>query len=908
MERVSASKVARWPRTMTRWALVYLCCFVLVGMISFGVCYAYFSAKTEAIGTIATGILKVEYNDADSNTTSNLSTQVTRTDSYGDVEIVEDSIIMPGDNINILGSVTNTGTIDGYVILQAEFILMSEADTTVEEKVQDVKFYNLDGTELVYDTTSKIYTTSATLLAQDASVDLVNDSEESKIVYTVYTGLTNKYAERTFKLKLTIHAYQGENLIHDTEKYSSLGIQATNEMLTNISRLVTNFKVVGNSVSTTADLPTEYQQVEYIESTGTQYIDTGVIPSNTVGFKIKMELPEVASDTFRFGCRQDAGNTRFVLGTSNGVVYFGFNTTISGTWTIKANTSFEGSLNYLNSRVANVNNANDQQLSDISTNFTYPLIMFGRNSAGTISSSAQKIYSCKITDGSEIVRDFIPCYRIADNVIGMYDKVNDVFYTNGGTGEFLKGNDINGSVNAPVKFNWVGEKTKNLLKFTDNVYGTLVVSDGSVWSDYKCATTTDYFPLKAGTYMISYNFGINLRHIVIFNGNKELLNNFWSNRANPYKFTLDSDCLVRIDFERANNANIENLDTFYEEFEVLLTDDLSSRIYEPSNKYKVTINGRAEGKNLMPTSVLDKNAYVYNYGLSHPTVYTFPALQAGKTYTLSLDYTKGQETYFYLYKRTEGKSSWVKNTLGTEFQFWPITNNSSTRKYSITFTAEENTTYFFYGNSTSYLESALNSISNVQLEEGDTATEYVPHNSANHTFFLDEPLRKVGDVADEIVWENGQFVVKRRTGEIVFTGDESWGLYNGGTYNGVSEGKSFYILNSEWKREYQTSICSHYKNINSSWAGAYNDRLGIYSDHSGNAYKYFRAPDSSITTLDGFKAWLKEQYNAGTAVTLVYQLAEEKEEILNIDQMFTLAGETNYTFDTTVPPSDYYIS
>lgn len=35
-------------------------------------------------------------------------------------------------------------------------------------------------------------------------------------------------------------------------------------------------------------LPSEYQQVEYIESTGTQYIDTGVNGGNTMAFNIKM--------------------------------------------------------------------------------------------------------------------------------------------------------------------------------------------------------------------------------------------------------------------------------------------------------------------------------------------------------------------------------------------------------------------------------------------------------------------------------------------------------------------------------------------------------------------------------------------------------------------------------------------
>jgi len=36
----------------------------------------------------------------------------------------------------------------------------------------------------------------------------------------------------------------------------------------------------------------------------------------------------------------------------------------------------------------------------------------------------------------------IPCYRIADKVAGMYDLVNDVFYTNSGTGTFVVGGDV----------------------------------------------------------------------------------------------------------------------------------------------------------------------------------------------------------------------------------------------------------------------------------------------------------------------------------------------------------------------------------------------------------------------------------------------------------------------------------
>ncbi len=45
-------------------------------------------------------------------------------------------------------------------------------------------------------------------------------------------------------------------------------------------------------------------------------------------------------------------------------------------------------------------------------------------------------------DNGTLVRDFIPCYRKQDGVIGMYDLANDVFYTNAGTGTFLKGANV----------------------------------------------------------------------------------------------------------------------------------------------------------------------------------------------------------------------------------------------------------------------------------------------------------------------------------------------------------------------------------------------------------------------------------------------------------------------------------
>ena len=74
----------------------------------------------------------------------------------------------------------------------------------------------------------------------------------------------------------------------------------------------------------------------------------------------------------------------------------------------------------------------------------HEMILFGLRTGELIDSRrfSGKLWSFKIWDNNVLVRDYVPCYRKEDNVVGMYDIVNDVFYTNLGTGEFLKGSDV----------------------------------------------------------------------------------------------------------------------------------------------------------------------------------------------------------------------------------------------------------------------------------------------------------------------------------------------------------------------------------------------------------------------------------------------------------------------------------
>ena len=57
------------------------------------------------------------------------------------------------------------------------------------------------------------------------------------------------------------------------------------------------------------------------------------------------------------------------------------------------------------------------------------LYICGGNSTGNLKSVQQYIYRTKLyEDGTTLSYDFIPCKRLSDNVVGMYDKVHDRFY------------------------------------------------------------------------------------------------------------------------------------------------------------------------------------------------------------------------------------------------------------------------------------------------------------------------------------------------------------------------------------------------------------------------------------------------------------------------------------------------
>ena len=176
-------------------------------------------------------------------------------------------------------------------------------------------------------------------------------------------------------------------------------------------------------------------EIEYLEGTGTQYIETGIIPNADTGIYINAYSSNNI-DSYVVGLRNTTGDTRWCIGHSNGY-YYGYN-------------------NYNNSRIgANptelwLNYNNDGLFRSISNSYSLPTLSFTPaynirlfGSAGIVASYTSwkgKLYNVKITQGNNLIMDLIPVRK--DTTGYMYDKVSGRLFGNSGTGDFILGEDI----------------------------------------------------------------------------------------------------------------------------------------------------------------------------------------------------------------------------------------------------------------------------------------------------------------------------------------------------------------------------------------------------------------------------------------------------------------------------------
>ena len=187
-------------------------------------------------------------------------------------------------------------------------------------------------------------------------------------------------------------------------------------------------------------LPSGYKRLEYIQSTGTQYINSKFKANQDT--RVVIDFEYISGDVV-FGAYDATGANGFGLQAASNkwYTYYGTSSEYSSTEVV-ANIRLVADVN------KNVSTLNGAVLRTATANTfsgANPLIIFGiYNGSAPGFLTALKIYSCQIYDNGTLVRDFIPC-KNASGVIGLWDDVNNTFYSNAGSGTFTAGPEVIGS-------------------------------------------------------------------------------------------------------------------------------------------------------------------------------------------------------------------------------------------------------------------------------------------------------------------------------------------------------------------------------------------------------------------------------------------------------------------------------
>lgn len=189
---------------------------------------------------------------------------------------------------------------------------------------------------------------------------------------------------------------------------------------------------------------TGYEAVEYIESDGGQYIDTGLKPDS--GTEIVIDIEPQSGDTAPFfGARtEDSG-----IGSQSFGAWI-----IGGEWVDSPYYRIDYGDNKQTIDTSNVQNRVEVRLK----NGAYSIGgASGTVGGGEISPANNllllttwdiygeapdsrmmrgRLYWCRIYQNGALIRDYVPCVRMSDNEPGLYDLSGGRFYENAGSGSF----------------------------------------------------------------------------------------------------------------------------------------------------------------------------------------------------------------------------------------------------------------------------------------------------------------------------------------------------------------------------------------------------------------------------------------------------------------------------------------
>lgn len=468
---------------------------------------------------------------------------------------------------------------------------------------------------------------------------------------------------------------------------------------------------------------------------------------------------------------------------------------------------------------------------------------------------------------------------------------------------------------APIEVESVGEKTVNLFDINNMEYihyGSSYfypkVEDGLFISPGKTGVSFYYMPVikvePSTTYVVSFKevSGVNNRVIFLYDDmNKtntiSISKSTFIDSTRIFTLTTsDTSNYLAIGVSGANsytaiisNIQIEKGDTFTE--------------YQPYGKYKIPI--RVNSQNLFD---IENPVYAANSqnnlgrkpkienGIVYFNTYYANAGGAGfvvpmppnMTFTISWENVSGShwsEIFEFEYAENGIMQNWHR--------FTPQLKDATTLTY--TQSADKRYILIVLGCIDGYYKAG---IKNLQVTVGADVKPYEPYQEPITTnIYLDEPLRKIGDYADYIDFENQ--VVVRNTGCHTFEGTEEISI-PGSVIEGYTPFRHIYTAR-------QPFVCNYLPFLAKDYPHAVSECLAKYST-GGQMFFVISNDRIPLNDITSFKSWLINLKDNGNPLKVYYRLSSYVEEPIELPQLPTFKGTTIYSVDTNIQPSNMEVT
>lgn len=444
----------------------------------------------------------------------------------------------------------------------------------------------------------------------------------------------------------------------------------------------------------------------------------------------------------------------------------------------------------------------------------------------------------------------------------------------------------------PVEIQSVGDKTKNLFDVSkssgfESQYGGLTNTiDGNVIT-VECSVPSriGYLELgtfEAGNYYISANFITGIAYVrVVLNDKIMSSEDYTIRNGKGVVIKVLQDTHIRLSGSFSNN-NISKMS------DIQMVKSNIPTAYEPYG-YKIPV--KVSGTNIFDGLLQEGD---YGAGANRISSVNYIPVKPNTTYRFSRN---NERVYMYDEEKTQLSRVDTGNNGNT------ITTTEDTRYIRVVWFGTEDTTQTIW------------------INEGTELLDYEPYVAPITTnIYLDEPLRKIGDYADYIDFNNKKIV--RKVTFLVIDGfsiyipskksEVCWFSVKKANKHAVDGKVLSPILKSLQESWWQNSegIISHKINAYGIYLSLNWDRLGLTYDGE-NVYSNDdinkTTPLSDAVLYDNASKYFTQKFSEGYR-TIYYPLDTPTEETIELPNIPTIKGTTILEVDTIVEASNLNVS